>query len=124
MYEVAQMVRAPAWGMQVLKVLGLNPTAVYWLLGLSATGVRRPACNWEQSRRSSLRTVRVIWRSDFNQKFFDADFSLQLAAESSRGPAVTIAEGVLLEENMNRLEIEGEARTVGEAIELLQEWVI
>ena len=53
--------------------------------------------------------------------FFYADFSLPLAAESSRGPAVTIAEGVLLEENMNRLEIEGEARTVGEAIELLQE---
>ena len=70
--EVAQLVRVPAWGMQVLKVLGLNPAAVYWLLGLCATGVLRPACNWEQlgaviaasplrrplSRRSSSRTER------------------------------------------------------------------
>ena len=49
--EVAQLVRAPAWGMQVLKVLvGLNPAAIYWLLGLCATGVLRPAyklrANW------------------------------------------------------------------------------
>ena len=34
--------------MQVLKVLGSNPAAVYWLLGLCATGVLWPACNWEQ----------------------------------------------------------------------------
>ena len=69
--------------MQVLKVLGSNPAAVYWLLGLCATGVLRPACNWEQlgaviaasplrhtlSRRSSPRTERVIRPSDFNQPF-------------------------------------------------------
>ena len=29
--------------MQVLKALGSNPAAVYWLLGLSATGVLKPA---------------------------------------------------------------------------------
>ena len=29
---VAQLVRAPTWGTQVLKVLGSNPAAVYWLL--------------------------------------------------------------------------------------------
>ena len=39
---VAQLVRAPAWGMQVLKVLRSNFAAVYWLLGLCATGVLRP----------------------------------------------------------------------------------
>ena len=38
-----ELVRAPAWGTKVLRVLGSNPAAVYWLLGLSATGVLRPA---------------------------------------------------------------------------------
>ena len=28
-WEVAQLVRVLAWGMQVLKVLGSNPAAVY-----------------------------------------------------------------------------------------------
>ena len=40
--------RAPTWGVQVLKVLGLNPTSVYWLLSLSAMGLLRSACSWEQ----------------------------------------------------------------------------
>ena len=34
--------------MQVLNVQGSNPAAVYWPLGLCATGVLRSACNWEQ----------------------------------------------------------------------------
>ena len=56
------MVRAPAWGMQVLKVLGLNPAAVYWLLGLCATGVLRPVCNWEQ-----LGAVIAVWYMKWNE---------------------------------------------------------
>ena len=81
--KVAQLVSAPAWGTQVLQVSGLNSTAVYWLLSLCATGVLRPACNWEQlgavitaspltyplSRCSSQRTERAIRPSDFNQHF-------------------------------------------------------
>ena len=64
MYEVAQMVRAPAWGMQVLKVLGLNPAAVYWLLGPCATGVLRPACNWEQYGTAIAATISPLKSSD------------------------------------------------------------
>ena len=43
--EVAQLVKESARGMQVLKVLGLNPEAVYRVMttGLCATGVLRPA---------------------------------------------------------------------------------
>ena len=81
--EVAQLVRAPAWGTQVPKVLGSNPAAVYWLLGLCATGVLRPACNWEKlgavtaasplrqplSHRLSPQIELVIRTSDFNQHF-------------------------------------------------------
>ena len=60
---------------------------VYWLQGLCATGVLRPACNWEQlgaviaasplthplSCQSSQRNKRVIRPSDFNQHFNRAD---------------------------------------------------
>ena len=41
-------VRAPPWGMQVLKVLGSSRAAVYWLLSLYATKLLWRACNWEQ----------------------------------------------------------------------------
>ena len=42
--EVAQSVRAPAQGTQLLKVLDSNPAAVYRLLVPCATCVPRPAC--------------------------------------------------------------------------------
>lgn len=37
-----------ARGVQMLKVMGSSPVAVYWLLSLSVTSVLWPACNWEQ----------------------------------------------------------------------------
>ena len=50
MRKAAQMISFPARGMQVLKVLGSSPSAVYCLLGLSPTCVLRPAyklrANW------------------------------------------------------------------------------
>ena len=50
--------------MQVLKVLGLNPAAVYWLQGLCATGVLWPA----QVRSSlSVRYDQVTSINIFNQ---------------------------------------------------------
>ena len=55
--EVAQLVRAPFWGTQVLKVLGTNPAAVCWLLDLCATGVLWPywklRANWRSNRQFS-----------------------------------------------------------------------
>ena len=43
-YEVALLVRAPAWGKQALKVLGSISAAVYELLDLWATGLLQTAC--------------------------------------------------------------------------------
>ena len=69
----------PAWGMRVPMVRGLRPIAVYWLLSLCATGVLRPACNWEHIgavfaaahlRTLSSRTEHAIRPSDFNQRHF------------------------------------------------------
>ena len=67
-----------------MKVMGLNPAAVYSPLGLCATGVLRPACNLVQlgaviavsllrhqlSRRVMPQTERVIKPSHFNHQFF------------------------------------------------------
>ena len=49
MYVLGVEGRAPAWGTQVLKALGSNPAAVYWLLGLCATGVLDLPENREQT---------------------------------------------------------------------------
>ena len=48
--EIAQLVRPPARRTQVLKVLGFNSAAVYWLLGLCATGVLQHTSKyWKQA---------------------------------------------------------------------------
>ena len=75
-------VSAPTWVTQVLKVLGLNPAAVYWLLGFSAIGVLRPLTNWQQTGviygslvlKALLLLRKCTYRNtpcNFNQFFFN-----------------------------------------------------